>query len=101
MGGFLMMSPLDPTWDLDALYPDGSESMEVKETLSELGRDVKALNAELERGQVDDWSRLLTDLQSVEQRLSDVAAFIHCLTAQNVKDEKAKLLMGDVQQLGA
>lgn len=96
-----MNQELQPTWDLDALYPGGSHSQELQQTLGELERDMAALTNELQGEDVDDWTSLLHNLQSVEQRLSNVVAFVHCLTAQNVKDEQAKLLMGDVRQLGA
>lgn len=94
-----MLEQLNSTWDLEGLYPGGSRSEELKELLHTLKRDTAALTGDLEQGDTRDWPKLTDALQSVERRLHDAVSFIHCLTAQNVKDEKAKLLMGDVQQL--
>lgn len=96
-----MLKHLDPTWDLDVLYSGGSRSSQLQAALAELERDMEAVTTVLKQDNISSWSELIASLQSVERRLSDVTAFIHCLTAQNVKDEKAKLLMGDIQQLGA
>lgn len=96
-----MLKSLNPTWDLDVLYPGGSHSPKLQDTLDVLEQDMEKVTGILKLGQVNDWPMLLNAVQSVEQRLSDVTAFIHCLTAQDVKDEKAKLLMGDIQQMGA
>ena len=101
-----MKTPLQQTWDLDVLYPGGSESAEFAHFLEELEVDVQAYARrmdQLESQKLDatGWVELLDATQNINKRMRNAFAFLSCLTSQNVKDQKAKLIHGRVQQLSA
>ena len=101
-----MKTPLQQTWDLDAIYPGGSESVEFANFLEELDADVQVYAARmngLENEQLDvaGWDELLAVTQNINMRVRNAFAFASCLVAQNVKDQKAKLIQGRIQQLSA
>ena len=52
-------------------------------------------------GRPEKWGDLIDHVQELGKRLRQAGAFVNCLTAQNVKDEQAKLLRGRLTQLGA
>lgn len=119
------------TWDLDAIFPGGSESPEFARHLETLEVDIGRLPGFIEGLPVpatrpstaaddassesaashgpaegsDDhlapWHAALERLQDVAARLHEASAFTGCLTAQNVKDEKARLLAGRIAQMWA
>lgn len=97
------MKPL-LNWDLESIFPGGSESAEYAEYLEKLQADVaasyilvqsKALFTEAE------WVEQLDRAQDLSKRLRHASAFVGCLTAQNNKDTKANLLKGKVTSLSA
>lgn len=101
---------LSQTWDLDVFFPGGSDSPEFRTYLDALETDIATLRERVmawkdagadSDADVGKWSTVLERVQDIERRLRQAAAFTSCLTAQNVKDEKAKLLEGRVQQIGA
>lgn len=99
---------LNQTWDLDVFFPGGSNSAAFAEHLDQLQTDIAALQARLgataapkSTAEVESWSGLLESVQDLGQRLRQGGAFVSCLTAQNVKDNQAKLLSGRIKQLSA
>ncbi len=99
------MAKQKQTWDLESIFPGGSSSSELKESLRQVeeGIDtlrayVETLNANLSAEQL--W-KLLEQIQAVSMRLGQSSAFVGCLTAQNVRDAKARLLQGNLGQIGA
>ncbi|MCL4424322.1 MAG: M3 family oligoendopeptidase [Firmicutes bacterium] len=100
-----MLKELNQTWNLDALFPGGSESSEYAAYLEALERDIGALTQDVstpsgEAG-IPLWSRRLAIVQDLVIRLRQAAAFVTCLNAQNVKDYKARLLGSRVKQIQA
>lgn len=95
-----MLKDLQLTWDLESIFPGGSESPQLAACLKQLEQDVADLAIQVEQG-VDDWEQLVERVQEIASRLRQAGAFIGCLNAQNVKDDKAKLLAGGMQQLRA
>nr|PZN72304.1 MAG: oligoendopeptidase [Bacillota bacterium] len=100
--------PLNPTWDLDVIFPGGSQSPEFKRFLDLLTDDVASFRRRLEAAAVpettadlDAWLPLLDDFQDLTRRLRQAGAFVSCLTAQDMADEGAKLLQGRVAQIRA
>ncbi len=96
------------TWDLDVFFPGGSGSPEFRRFVEELTRDVgnleqkiKALDSAGKNKRPEVWSTLIRDVQELGKRLRQAGSFTSCLTAQNVKDEQAKLLRGRLTQLYA
>ncbi len=96
------------TWDLDVFFPGGSSSPEFRQFVEELNRDIgnleqriDALDSAQGKERPEKWGDLIDHVQELGKRLRQAGAFVNCLTAQNVKDEQAKLLRGRLTQLGA
>ncbi|WP_461371140.1 M3 family oligoendopeptidase [Candidatus Darwinibacter acetoxidans] len=92
-------------WDLESIFPGGSSSLElrrqleeIKERLARLGQWVEGLIPELDAPEL---KRLLDEVQDLVMHFSQCSAFVGCLTAQNVHDAQARLLEGDLGQMGA
>lgn len=96
------MKDLTQVWDLESIFPGGSSSAELEEWLEGLAADIAGLQdlafAGRDAGQ---WRQAMETIQDIAARLHQAAAFIHCLGARDVKDERAKLLNGRLQQLKA
>jgi oligoendopeptidase F len=91
-------------WDLDVFFKGGSESEEFKQYVERLEQDAQTFDTEVKQLPVTDteaWKKVIRSLQDVGTRLSQAHSFVSCLTAQNVKDEQAKLLQGRLSQLDA
>jgi len=95
-----LLKNLEKTWDLEDIFPGGSESEELKEYIAELEKEIKELNEGV-RGEIENWPALIDRVQKAGGRLREASSFIGCLNAQNTKDEQAKLLGRKMQQLGA
>jgi len=103
-----MRTPLEQTWDLDVFFPGGSSSPAFAAYLEQLTADLSAFQADLNaanppqsKDQLEPLAGLLERMQDLSRRLRHADAFVGCLTAQNVKDEGARLLTGRVTQLQA
>jgi oligoendopeptidase F len=103
-----VQAPLSQTWDLDILFPGGSESPKLAAFLDDLeGRiasfrkQVDATSAPRTTAELSGWMGLLDTLQEIGKRVRHSAAFVGCLNAQDMKDQKAKLLGGRIKQIGA
>jgi oligoendopeptidase F len=101
-----MQKNYEPTWDLDVIFPGGSESPEFAkyfETLegdvAEFGRQVAGLEGQTVT--TDRWVELFGSMQSIETKLTHTGAFVSCLMAQDVKDQGAKMLLGRVRAVNA
>ncbi|WP_018133575.1 M3 family oligoendopeptidase [Effusibacillus pohliae] len=103
-----MKKQLSQNWELDVFFPGGSESQEFAAFLDLLQEDIRQLDQQTRQAPVpgsaseaEGMNRLIYLIQNVEGRLREAMSFVECLTAQNVKDDKAKLLHGRVIQLHA
>src|SRR5690554_6160368 len=97
-----MLKNLNPVWDLDSIFPGGSESSELKAHVQQVQTDIKELQKLIPSG--DDkgqWQQLVEKIQDITARMRQAGAFIGCLNAQNTKDNQAKLLSGRMRQLYA
>ncbi len=95
-----------PVWNLDSIFQGGSGSEAFDAFLHQLESDINALAEQVRAGEeaepsVASWSGLLEGMQSISMRLKEAGSFTSCLTAQNVKDEAAKLLTGRLLKLSA
>ena len=91
------MKKLKQVWDLDSIFPGGSESTEYVAYLESLAADIGKVYEQVGgdgASSVEGWVVLLNEVQDVSKRMRQAMAFIGCLSAQNVKDDKAKLLAG-------
>lgn len=103
-----MLQGLSLTWDLEKIFPGGSQSEELNRFMEDLKQRLDALKEKITSGkapqtleEAENWAKVIDTIQEVSRRLVEAGAFLSCLTAQNVKDEKAKLLYGKVQQFFA
>jgi len=95
---------LSQNWDLESIFPGGSSSQAYIAFLSSLDAAVKSLIAKVSGAPPTDaahWAALLDEVQALAKQMRHAGAFVGCLTAQNVKDEQAKLLAGRVRVIGA
>ena len=101
--------PYAQTWDLDVIFPGGSASPELARHLEAVAEDLEQLPALVDAlpapsgpdGAVGAWHEAVVRLQDVTARLREAGAFVGCLIAQDVKDERARLLSGRVAQMSA
>ncbi|WP_028987997.1 M3 family oligoendopeptidase [Thermicanus aegyptius] len=100
-----MLQGLSLTWDLEKIFPGGSQSEELNRFMEDLKQRLDALQQEISSGrapqtleEAKNWAKVIDNIEELSGHLAEVGAFLSCLTAQNVKDEKAKLLYGRIQQ---
>lgn len=98
----------DPTWDLDVIFPGGSESEQfrtylttLEEALDELASIVDAFDPSEEKALSHELSEIVTKLELSMKKQREAFAFISCLSAQNVHDRQADLLVGRRNELNA
>ncbi|MBY7143815.1 M3 family oligoendopeptidase [Virgibacillus sp. NKC19-3] len=103
-----MQQTYNPTWDLDVIFPGGSESAEFFTYVHNLRNDMERLAATVDRYRpasdeenIQDLIDIVQQLEDVRKKVTEASAFVSCLTAQDVKDEKAKLLDGQRNVLKA
>ncbi|NLJ80136.1 MAG: M3 family oligoendopeptidase [Firmicutes bacterium] len=99
------MSKYSQNWDLESVYPGGSSSEElleqvrkVKVGIETLHAYIKALSPDLKAEQL---ITLVNKIQAVMANLGQPSAFVGCLTAQDVQDQQARLLEGNLSQIKA
>jgi oligoendopeptidase F len=98
----------EKTWDLDVIFPGGSDSNEfqtyledVQSRMEELSTSVQDFDPNDTENNMSTLSNIVTQLETAMKKLRESFAFISCLSAQNVKDANAKLLVGKRTALGA
>ncbi|AWB45905.1 oligoendopeptidase [Paenibacillus sp. CAA11] len=100
--------PIGLTWDLESIFPGGSESAKLKSFIEALEADIARLDQEIKQASapstLEDTKGLdsfINTLQSVYSRMGEASSFIGCLTAQNTQDKKAIQLSDRMTSLGA
>ncbi|HYF95195.1 MAG TPA: M3 family oligoendopeptidase [Symbiobacteriaceae bacterium] len=103
-----MTNQYQQKWDLDSIFPGGSKSPDLLTHMDGLEESLKLLQAELDQLPAPDtdaglsaWHGLLMGSQQLLDRFYQAGAFLSCLSAQDVRDMEAKLLMGRLGQMGA
>ncbi len=101
-----MKKPLSQKWDLDVFFPGGSSSKEFADFLQQLEKDIQHLQKQVgeldvprSADEAEALARLVKLVQEIQAWLREALSFTECLTAQNVKDEKARILYGQVIHL--
>ncbi|WP_163970846.1 M3 family oligoendopeptidase [Oceanobacillus halotolerans] len=95
-----------PRWDLDSIFPGGSESEQydtyVKNVTNDLDKLDKLVNKfELKEGNTKALNDIVTLLEQTTKKVKEASSFVSCLSAQDVKDEGAKQLVGKRSELNA
>lgn len=95
-------------WDLDVLFPGGSESAELRIHMDEAGPKLEEFEKLSQNftvpEKVEDAGRVAEVLEAVKEmmlHLRQSSAFIGCLQAQNTEDKKASLLQSESATLSA
>lgn len=97
----------EKTWDLDVIFSGGSESKEFQAYLETVLNEMQDLMSSVEAFHPDDsesatnLATIVTKLEKTMKKLRESFAFISCLSAQNVKDTSASLLVAKRSELGA
>jgi pepF/M3 family oligoendopeptidase len=92
---------LSVNWDLDSIFAGGSQSAPLAAFLDKLAVDLAAvkLPSSLTLETEEEWTKVIHTLYDLGARLHQANSFIECLTAQNVKDEAALQIQGQIDQL--
>ncbi|OOE13702.1 M3 family oligoendopeptidase [Fictibacillus arsenicus] len=99
----MVLQDLRQTWELDSVFPGGSESKELIAEIKWAEEEVKVLAKKSEEFNFTNESflKLISEMQSFSERLSTTGAFVGCLIAQDVKDKKAMGLRGRLESVYA
>lgn len=92
-----------PTWDLESIFPGGSDSAEYKKFCDQIGTDLESVEKEAtslprewNADARDRWRAFVVKIQDIASRLDTAGSFAGCLVAQNVDDEAAHAHEGRV-----
>ncbi|GAE31106.1 M3 family oligoendopeptidase [Halalkalibacter hemicellulosilyticus] len=87
-------------WELSSIFKGGSTSSEFKQFVEGTDDFFNELEGRLQSGirTVEELESIIVDTQQAMQRVREASAFVSCLTAQNVKDEKATLWQGKITE---
>ncbi|WP_068620138.1 M3 family oligoendopeptidase [Paenibacillus tuaregi] len=103
-----LQKPVGLTWDLESVFPGGSSSKEfgqflskLEQDISDLARQVNALEAPQSVEDTVSLDGFIETLQSAYSRLREASSFTECLTAQDTADKKAVQLAGKITSLNA
>ena len=102
-----MQETYNPTWDLESIFPGGSASSEFKAYTEQIEKEIKELGVQLDdfnqgAGKLDNvLVRIIEGLESTMFHIREAAAFVSCLSAQDVKDAGANNLVGNLSSLSA
>jgi oligoendopeptidase F len=93
-------------WDLDSIFPGGSESAELQTFLQALEAELATaetlpLPAPLTAASHAEWTAAIERIYDLGTRLQHAGSFVNCLASQNVKDMAALQLMGRLDPQGA
>ncbi|GLO65812.1 M3 family oligoendopeptidase [Oceanobacillus kimchii] len=99
-----MSVTLTPVWDLDTIFPGGSDSKEYREHVQQIREDITLLSQQvthinLSSINLDEWAKLFINLEKLQKEFREASAFVSCLSAQDVKDEQANLLVAERSDL--
>ena len=95
-------------WDLDTLFPGGSESQELRQHMDDAATKLSGFEKSVQQFEVPSAKEdapkvadLLEQMSLMMKHLSQSGAFIGCLMAQNTQDKKAGILDSESSSLSA
>ncbi len=90
-------------WDLESIFPGESKSKEyadfrkkLKDDLAAAHADIKQLPPKLEDKNLTGWIDLILRIEDIQNRLQHAYAYAQCLISQNVNDEDAIAIYGEM-----
>lgn len=103
-----MTDTFQPTWDLDVIFPGGSKSSEFQNYLKNVEKRLQTLSGLVKNLVVTDgkvnvhkFTEVVNYFEKTMKQFRESSAFISCLSAQDVNDDKANLLVGRRSELSA
>ncbi|MCM3716916.1 M3 family oligoendopeptidase [Fictibacillus phosphorivorans] len=99
----MLLQDLRQTWELDSVFPGGSDSKELLTEIKWAEEEVKTLFKKTEEFtfSTENFLNLIFDMQRLSERLSTTGSFVGCLIAQDVHDKKAMALRGRLESIYA
>lgn len=104
----LSIKEYQETWDLEGLFPGGSDSLKFKEHLAismdeidKLSTYVHTFEPLKEEGDQNVLLQIVQQFEIVVKKVRQAGAFVSCLEAQNIEDKEASTLRGRVTELSA
>lgn len=91
-------------WDLDSIFPGGSDSPQFQERLNQLKTQIETLTLMIKKvdltaeNAADQLADILAEMTIAGNGLSQCGTFVEALLSQNVNDAKAKVLAGQLAQ---
>jgi pepF/M3 family oligoendopeptidase len=96
------------TWDIESIFPGGSGSTEFQKFREEIGVELTKAEAsfaklpkKLDEDSLSLWVAFFLLVQYICEKIDHASGFTSCLTAQNVEDEKARIIEAEMNNLGA
>jgi oligoendopeptidase F len=93
-------------WDLDSIFPGGSQSTALADYLDQITADVATAETQplpgtltLETQAI--WVQHIQSWYDLIARLRQAGSFVTCLVSQNVKDDQALQRQGQIEELSA
>lgn len=98
-----MQTTYNPTWDLDVIFPGGSKSEAFHTYINNVQSEMATLSVVVTdfNPKEPQIAEVVHKLESTTKKLREAFAYVSCLSAQNVKDERANLLVGKRNELKA
>ncbi len=95
-----------PKWDIDSIFPGGSESKAYREFCAKIETDLGTAQSKVPGlpGQLNDagqrtWAAWILELQGISERIHLAAMFALCLVSQNVDDAGATAWVSHTTEL--
>ncbi len=95
--------PPAPKWDLESIFPGGSQSkefeafrQEIKNDIPKIKENFAKLPTELDDSNLESWVDFILKIQVFLDRINHGNSFAHCLVSQNVKDTKGHQIVGEM-----
>ena len=95
-------------WDMDTFFPGGSKSGEFEDFRKSITRDLKKagqiiadLPLGLDGDTVTGWRGLMLLVEDLDMRLHHAESFAFCLSAQDVDDEHAMIVLQEISSMEA
>lgn len=87
-------------WDLDSIFPGGSNSQELQNRMVELDNQIKEYQGKVtdwnpESNSVDKFVEILDLQEVISKGFGQCGSFIGALLSSDINDDKAKLVYGD------
>ncbi|MFD1067418.1 M3 family oligoendopeptidase [Oceanobacillus locisalsi] len=100
-----MIQNLQSTWDLDVIFSGESNSQAFHQFVYEISKEIETLTEEVTRmdtnGSVENWEKIVCDLERITKKVREMGAYISCLSAQDVTDKQAEIYVAKRAQIAA